>query len=213
MDSKDRRSLTRRGTLAVAAAVVLGTSDVAGAASMYIDMLTSTQMPGMADAHMVAELEQGPGGGWTPGSTTVFEGAGLGDGLVTSADPLEYVHEIRPDLRIDSAYLFVWTADDAFHDGLEQVTIELDGELFGRGPAGGPWVGSLYSGRVEISLLSDAALRVVISESLGGDGVRDLIVRASALAVHHSAPIPEPASALLFAVGAVIVGSAVRRRA
>jgi hypothetical protein len=192
----------------------------AGAASFYGEIVTSEVaivVPQDVRAQRDSPTDCDPFAvNWGP----EIVGDGLGEGLLGRApapQELHYRHLFVPGASggvVESATLYVqiW---DQLDIPLEWHGIEVEGSLWSEGSVSL----NLWTFDVEASLLDDNVPDVVIrtervTDWFGRTYIGDFHVLTSALKVKYpttGSPVPEPHAALVFAVGAAIVGVALHR--
>jgi len=142
--------------------------------------------------------------------------AGLPNGgYVGSSTPLSYTHHFKPGVSVDSiegAWLCVGLVDDAYPltdlwTPNEYAEIEINGELWTKGSA----VFNVLGGSLAIDAFEQDGEFVVTVSSTDSSDFR---VAGSLFKVKYNPtpPIPEPTSAAVFGLGAVLVGAVVLRR-
>ncbi len=213
------------GLLAWVAAGTFFVAGTAQAASFYMEILTSDAailQPKDVRARANVTLDVDPLSFSYSGGIV---GSGLGSGEVSP--DLTYQHIFEPGqssgAAVDQAWLFISIRDDR-DLALATVEIELDGQFW---QSSSQVTLNLLSGNVTAQL-DDNLLDVTITagsiptllSALGccggtccGTTTAETLVIASVLKVKYdSVPLPEPNAAVLFIVGAAIVGAASRKR-
>lgn len=139
-------------------------------------------------------------------------------GHVGVGDPAVFTHHFEPSTDVSSiekAWLVVGVTDDQFLDRGEEAVIELDGDVW---KSGGFFLGRLFLGDITANALIAGwgdSFSVTVASSRG-----DFIVWGSALKVAYepgqggepSGAVPEPSAALVFGLGALLVGRRAARR-
>ncbi len=193
------------------AAVVFAWAGMAQAVSVYGEFLTPDWG---VRATLTADFGYGDLNLSVSGAEQI---AGLPSGGYVGAAPLSYTHRFSPGVPVDSiegAWLYVGLADDAYHlrdpdlwNPNEYAEIEINGDLFTQGSA----VFNVLGGSLSIAAFRDDGEFLV---TVSSPNLTDFRVAGSLFKVKFNAapPIPEPTSAAVFGLGAVLVGAVLLRR-